>query len=33
MKRPLFNEVFKNSAVKRTGFKGIQRNLKFLDGK
>jgi len=31
MERPLFNELFKNSAVKRTGFKGIQRNLKFMD--
>lgn len=30
MKRSLFNELFKNSAVKRTGYKGIQRNLKFL---
>ncbi|MCY1721333.1 tRNA epoxyqueuosine(34) reductase QueG [Prolixibacteraceae bacterium Z1-6] len=30
MEKPLFNELFKNSAVKRTGFKGLQRNLKFL---
>ncbi len=30
MERPLFNELFKNSAVKRTGFKGIKRNLDFL---
>ena len=30
MERPLFNALFKNSAVKRTGFKGLQRNLKFL---
>jgi len=30
MERPLFNELFKNSAVKRAGYKGIQRNLKFL---
>ncbi len=29
MERPLFNELFRNSAVKRTGFKGLQRNLKF----
>ncbi len=32
MERPLFNELFKSSAVKRTGFKGLQRNLNFLDG-
>jgi len=25
-----FNKVFKNSAVKRTGFKGLKRNLEFL---
>lgn len=25
-----FNELFRNSAVKRTGFKGITRNLRFL---
>ena len=31
MERPLFNELFRNSAVKRTGFKGLQRNLKFLN--
>lgn len=30
MERPLFNALFKNSAVKRTGFKGLQRNLRFL---
>jgi len=30
MDRPLFNALFKNSAVKRTGFKGLQRNLRFL---
>ena len=30
MDRPLFNELFKNSAVNRTGFDGLQRNLKFL---
>jgi epoxyqueuosine reductase len=29
--KPLFNELFRNSAVKRTGFKGLQRNLKFLN--
>jgi len=31
MERPLFNELFRNSAVKRTGYKGLQRNLKFLN--
>uniref|UniRef100_UPI0032179F82 tRNA epoxyqueuosine(34) reductase QueG n=1 Tax=uncultured Draconibacterium sp. TaxID=1573823 RepID=UPI0032179F82 len=31
MEKPLFNELFKNSAVKRTSFKGLQRNLKFLN--
>ena len=30
MERPLFNELFKNSAVKRAGFKGLKRNLEFL---
>ncbi|MCG6187416.1 tRNA epoxyqueuosine(34) reductase QueG [Maribellus maritimus] len=30
IEKPLFNELFKNSAVKRTGFKGLKRNLKFL---
>ncbi len=30
MERPLFNELFKNSAVKRTGYKGLLRNLQFL---
>ncbi|WP_167605006.1 tRNA epoxyqueuosine(34) reductase QueG [Maribellus sediminis] len=30
MERPLFNELFRNSAVKRAGFKGLKRNLKFL---
>jgi epoxyqueuosine reductase len=30
MERPVFNKLFKNSAVKRTGYKGLQRNLKFL---
>ncbi len=28
--RPRFNELFKNSAVKRTGYKGLKRNLKFI---
>ncbi len=30
MEKPLFNELFKNSAVKRTGFNGLKRNLKFI---
>lgn len=30
MDRPVFNELFKKSAVKRTGFKGIHRNMKFI---
>lgn len=31
MQRPQFNELFRNSAVKRTGYNGLQRNLKFID--
>jgi epoxyqueuosine reductase len=27
----LFSELFKKSAVKRTGFKGLKRNLRFID--
>lgn len=30
MDSTLFNELFRNSAVKRTGFNGLQRNLKFI---
>ena len=30
MDRPLFDELFKSSAVKRTGFDGLKRNLKFI---
>lgn len=30
MERPLFNQLFKKSAVKRAGFKGLKRNLQFL---
>lgn len=30
MDKPLFNELFKNSAVKRTGFEGLKRNLRFI---
>lgn len=31
MDKPLFNELFKSSAVKRTRFDGLKRNLKFLE--
>jgi epoxyqueuosine reductase len=31
MDKPLFNELFRNSAVKRTKFEGLKRNLKFLE--
>ena len=31
MDKPLFNELFKRSAVKRTRFEGLKRNLKFLE--
>jgi epoxyqueuosine reductase len=30
MDKPLFNQLFRNSAVKRTRFDGLKRNLKFL---
>ncbi len=30
MDKPRFNELFKNSAVKRAGWKGLTRNLKFI---
>jgi len=30
MDKPAFNKIFKYSPVKRTGFKGIRRNLEFL---
>ena len=33
MEKPLFNELFKKSAVKRTGFKGLKRNLQFIQTK
>ena len=26
----VFNDLFKNSAIKRTNFSGLKRNLKFL---
>jgi len=31
MDKPLFNDLFTNSAVKRTRFEGLKRNLKFLE--
>lgn len=31
IEKPLFNELFENSAVKRTGYKGLKRNLDFLN--
>jgi epoxyqueuosine reductase len=31
MDKPLFNELFKNSAVKRSGFNGLKRNLSFIE--
>jgi epoxyqueuosine reductase len=30
MGQPLFTELFKNSAVQRTGFGGLKRNLQFI---
>ena len=30
MERPLFNELFRKSAVKRTKFEGLKRNLQFI---
>ncbi len=33
VEKSLFNELFKNSAVKRTGFDGLKRNLKFIQDK
>lgn len=31
MDQPLFNELFRNSAVKRTKYEGLKRNLKFIN--
>jgi len=33
MDKQQFNKLFRNSAVKRTGFEGLKRNLKFLEEK
>jgi epoxyqueuosine reductase len=30
MDKPLFNKLFRNSAVKRAGYEGLRRNLKFI---
>jgi epoxyqueuosine reductase len=30
MEKPLFNRLFRKSAVKRAGFKGLKRNLSFI---
>ena len=31
MDKPTFNELFRNSAVKRTRYEGLKRNLRFLE--
>ncbi len=31
MEKPLFDEIFKKSAVKRTGYSGLKRNLSFIE--
>ena len=31
MDKPMFNELFRNSAVKRARFEGLKRNLRFLE--
>jgi epoxyqueuosine reductase len=33
MERTLFNELFRNSAVKRAGYHGLKRNLRFIENK
>jgi epoxyqueuosine reductase len=34
LEKSRFNSLFKSSAVQRTGYKGLMRNLQFLrDGK
>ncbi len=30
MEKPLFNDLFRKSAVQRTGFNGLKRNLNFI---
>jgi hypothetical protein len=31
MTQEVFQKIFKDSAVQRTGFKGLQRNIRFLE--
>jgi epoxyqueuosine reductase len=31
LKKETFNELFRKSAVKRTKFEGLQRNIKFIN--
>ena len=33
MTKEVFQQVFKKSAVKRTKFEGLERNLKFIESK
>ena len=33
MTKETFNKVFKNSALKRSGFDGIKRNIEFIQRK
>lgn len=33
LEKPLFNHLFRHSAVQRTGFKGLKRNIKFVSEK
>jgi len=33
LKKPLFNQLFKHSAVQRAGYKGLRRNIEFLANK
>jgi epoxyqueuosine reductase len=30
MEKPMFDELFRKSAVKRTKFEGLKRNLQFI---
>ncbi len=31
MDKPIFNKMFKNTALERTGFKGLARNIKYVE--
>jgi epoxyqueuosine reductase len=33
LEKPVFNSLFRNSALQRTGFKGLKRNIKFVSEK